>query len=109
MLINAAHAISSQKRPEKGTIEIQTLHMETFVRLIILDDGPGIPKDAQSRIFDPFFTTKEPGEGTGLGLSISYDIVVNRFGGHLEVASEPGAGTQFTIDLPIHPVFRPGL
>jgi two-component system, NtrC family, sensor kinase len=108
MLINAAHAISSQKRPEKGTIEIQTLHTDAFVRLIILDDGPGIPKDVQSRIFDPFFTTKEPGEGTGLGLSISYDIIVNKYGGHLEVASEPGSGTQFTIDLPIHPVSRPG-
>jgi PAS domain S-box-containing protein len=101
ILINAAQAIDSQKRPEKGNIEVHTLKVGKFVRLSIQDDGPGIPKEVQSRIFDPFFTTKEPGKGTGLGLSISYDIIVNRYGGHLDMVSEPGSGTIFTIDLPI--------
>jgi len=101
MLINATQAISSQKRPQKGNIEILTLVSNESIRLIIRDDGPGVPREIQSRIFDPFFTTKEPGEGTGLGLSISYDIVVNRYGGHLEVKSSPGEGTEFSIELPI--------
>ncbi len=101
MLINAAQAIDSQKRPGKGNIEVHTLQTGEFVRFSIQDDGPGIPKEVQNRIFDPFFTTKEPGKGTGLGLSISYDIIVNRYGGRLEVASEPGSGTLFTMEFPI--------
>ena len=51
-------------------------------------------------MFNPFFTTKPAGEGTGLGLSLSHDIVVKQHGGTLEVATEPGAFTQFTIVLP---------
>jgi two-component system NtrC family sensor kinase len=51
-------------------------------------------------MFNPFFTTKPAGEGTGLGLSLSHDIVVKQHGGTLEVSTEPGAFTQFTIVLP---------
>ena len=51
-------------------------------------------------MFNPFFTTKPAGEGTGLGLSLSHDIVVKQHGGAIEVATEPGAFTQFTIHLP---------
>ena len=51
-------------------------------------------------MFNPFFTTKPAGEGTGLGLSLSHDIVVKQHGGTLEVSTEPGSHTQFTIVLP---------
>ena len=51
-------------------------------------------------MFNPFFTTKPAGEGTGLGLSLSYDIVVKQHGGTMEVSTEPGAFTHFTIVLP---------
>lgn len=101
LLVNAAQAIESQKRPEKGLIEIETRLEGDFARAIVRDDGPGIPGEIRTRVFDPFFTTKEPGKGTGLGLSISYDIVVTKHGGRLLVESEPGEGTAFLFELPI--------
>jgi two-component system NtrC family sensor kinase len=52
------------------------------------------------KIFDPFFTTKPVGEGTGLGLSITYGIV-KRHGGSISVESSPGAGTAFTVSIPV--------
>ena len=63
------------------------------------DNGCGIPEEVQQKIFDPFFTTKDVGEGTGLGLSISYGIVENHKG-RIQVDSEIGQGTTFTIFLP---------
>jgi two-component system, NtrC family, sensor kinase len=54
------------------------------------------------RIFDPFFTTKGPGKGTGLGLSICYKIV-SEHGGRITVRSQVGAGTTFTVELPLQP------
>jgi two-component system, NtrC family, sensor kinase len=101
ILVNAAQAIEEQKRPGKGLIDIETLVLGDRVRIIIRDNGPGIPDTIRTRIFDPFFTTKEPGKGTGLGLSISYDIIVTKHGGRLEVESEPGRGTTFIIELPV--------
>jgi two-component system NtrC family sensor kinase len=101
MLVNAAQAIASQQRNEKGKIEISTARIGSSIRIAIRDDGPGIPAELRSKIFDPFYTTKGPGEGTGLGLSISHEIIVNRYSGRLEVASEPGKGTAFIIALPV--------
>jgi two-component system, NtrC family, sensor kinase len=54
----------------------------------------------KEKMFNPFFTTKPAGEGTGLGLSLSHDIVVKQHGGTIDVSTEPGAFTQFTIVLP---------
>jgi len=65
------------------------------------DTGHGISEENMGRIFDPFFTTKEIGHGTGLGLAISFGIV-KEHGGTITVESEEGAGTTFTIELPVH-------
>ncbi len=96
---NALHAM-----PRGGTLVLQTT-MErrddrSWVALRVLDTGIGIPVELISRIFEPFFTTKPPGQGTGLGLSISNHIVVEH-GGFMEVESERGQGTCFTVWLPV--------
>jgi signal transduction histidine kinase len=68
--------------------------------LCVKDDGVGMSKDLMAHIFEPFFTTKRVGEGTGLGLSVTYGIV-REHGGWIDVQSEPGAGSQFCIYLPL--------
>jgi PAS domain S-box-containing protein len=102
LIVNAAHAIeSSGKSASTGLITISTEADETVVRVRVADNGCGIPEKIRERIFDPFFTTKEVGKGTGQGLSIARTIIVERHGGRIDVQSEPGAGTQFTLTLPI--------
>jgi len=83
-----------------GTLTLRARREDGWVVVEIEDDGPGIPEDIQSKIFDPFFTTKPPGAGTGLGLNISRNLVVQKHGGRIEVASRPGR-TCFTVRLPI--------
>lgn len=88
---------------KSGTIAIKTsvtLGINSEIMIEISDSGPGIPKHLLGRIFDPFVTTKKSDEGTGLGLSISYGIV-DKLGGHIEVASEESNGVTFTIYLPV--------
>lgn len=101
ILVNAAQAIASQGRSEKGLITVATEKVDERVVITIADDGPGMDDEVCARVFDPFFTTKEPGKGTGLGLSVSYEIVVSKHKGTLSVESSPGAGTTFRIGLPI--------
>ncbi len=72
----------------------------SFVRLTVADDGPGIAPEHLPRIFEPFFSTKAPGKGTGLGLSVVHGLV-HRYGGHLEISSEPGRGTTVAVLLPV--------
>jgi two-component system, NtrC family, sensor kinase len=100
LLMNAAHAVE-----QGGTISISTFLEDSHLILMISDTGTGIPPELQLRIFEPFFTTKDVGKGTGLGLSVCYDII-KKHGGEIVVASAVGAGTTFTVKLPLAPVVR---
>lgn len=95
LLINASHAIR-----DKGKITISTGSEEDHVFVKIADTGEGIKQEHLGKIFTPFFTTKPSGLGTGLGLSISHGII-KEHGGEIEVESEEGLGTSFTVRLPL--------
>ncbi|WP_428826700.1 PAS domain S-box protein [Azonexus sp. IMCC34842] len=95
LLVNAAHAI-----PDKGEITLRSDRQGDEVFIAITDTGSGIAPENLTRIFDPFFTTKPVGKGTGLGLSLAYSIV-QKHRGRIEVSSELGKGTTFTVWLPI--------
>jgi signal transduction histidine kinase len=95
LLVNAAQSI-----PESGQVHISSELDGQCITVRISDTGAGIPPDVMGRIFDPFFTTKGVGKGTGLGLSISLGII-QKHGGRIEVESQVGKGTVFTIRLPV--------
>jgi len=95
MIFNAIEAM-----PEGGRIEIRSLQKRERVSIEISDTGVGMTEEVKKKIFEPFFTTK-PFSNTGLGLSMSYGII-SRFGGEIDVRSEAGKGTTFTINLPVH-------
>jgi two-component system, NtrC family, sensor kinase len=82
------------------TLTASTKNLGDRVEIKIRDNGTGIPPEVEDKMFNPFFTTKPPGEGTGLGLSISYDIIVKQHAGSIEVDTQPGEFTEFTITLP---------
>jgi signal transduction histidine kinase len=101
IVVNAAHAIAAAKRGTRGTIAIRSARDGDCVVIAISDDGCGIPAAVIDNIFDPFFTTKEIGKGTGQGLAIARSVIVDKHGGRLDVASQVGVGTTFTIRIPI--------
>jgi len=89
-----------QAMPEGGELMLRTaLVGENRIRLDVRDTGVGIPREHLQDIFNPFYTTKAPGQGTGLGLSVVHSIL-QRYQGEIQVTSEVGAGTTFTIELP---------
>ena len=98
LLTNAAQAMGAGQ----GVITLTTRTDGDGVAVEIADNGTGIAPDVLPKIFDPFFSTKDVGKGTGLGLSISYKIV-QQHGGRIDVASKIGAGTTFTVWLPLTP------
>ena len=94
LIMNAKQAVR-----RGGRITIRSRHTDGHVVVSVADDGCGIPQENLSRIFDPGFTTKGVGVGTGLGLSICYQIVEEHQGA-IEVESEVGVGTTFTVSIP---------
>ena len=96
LLTNARDAMrdGGEIRIETGTVASRP----GWLRLVVADNGPGIPLHRLPRIFDPFYTTKA--QGTGLGLSVSYGIV-RELQGTIDVQSQPGKGTTFTLTFPV--------
>ena len=101
ILLNAVDAINEVKDDKKEKrISIESALSEDEAIITFTDTGSGISEENISRIFEPFFTTKSQGKGTGLGLWVSYGIIKS-FHGNLEVKSNTGLGTIFTIKLPV--------
>ncbi|WP_448033297.1 GAF domain-containing protein [Bradyrhizobium liaoningense] len=104
LISNGFHAVA-KRRADGGAdyapaVLAATRDRGDSVEIRIRDNGTGIPDEVKEKMFNPFFTTKPAGEGTGLGLSMSHDIVVQQHGGTIDVATEPGVFTEFTILLP---------
>jgi signal transduction histidine kinase len=94
LILNAVQAIRGD-----GMVTVRSRKDEAACVIEVADTGCGIAADVLPKIFDPFFTTKGQGEGTGLGLSVSLGIV-QRHGGEIQVRSQIGKGTLFTVRLP---------
>lgn len=100
ILSNALQAMKSKIIDGKHVLTITSTTDEENVYFSIRDTGPGMTDEVKARIFEPFFTTKDVGEGTGLGLSIVFKIIETH-GGHIQVNTELGKGTEFIITLPV--------
>jgi two-component system, NtrC family, sensor kinase len=94
----ATNAIDAM--PDGGTLTLRAIRASARVLVQVEDTGIGIAPENMTKIFDPFFTTKDVGRGTGLGLAVCYGILSDH-GGRLDVRSALGAGSTFTITLPV--------
>jgi signal transduction histidine kinase len=94
LMLNARDAM-----PQGGSLTLSASASDAGVEICVADTGAGIPPEHRDRIFDAFFTTKREVSGVGLGLSVTYGIITQHKG-TIEVDSEPGKGTSFTIRLP---------
>jgi signal transduction histidine kinase len=111
LIINAADAISVEANNTGGKLKIITaletgsksdaINSPANLKVLFVDNGPGIEPEHLDNVFDPFFTTKDPGRGTGLGLSVSF-MIVESMGGTMTVTSEAGKGTTMKISLPLY-------
>ncbi|MBS55205.1 MAG: two-component sensor histidine kinase [Oceanospirillaceae bacterium] len=97
LIANADQAVE-----ENGLIRVETRVNGRWLEVSISDNGCGISEEHQKYLFTPFFTTKPVGQGTGLGLSISHNAV-EEHGGDIQVESELGKGTTFTVRIPVQP------
>jgi len=91
--------LTRQQVIDRASAPLTDLNPGEWIRISIADTGDGIPDDVLPYIFEPFFTTKAPGEGAGLGLAQVYGIVTHHQG-HIDVNTQVGAGTVFTLYLP---------
>lgn len=103
LLLNSAEATQSKN---ERRVAVATSTADGNVILTVSDNGEGIAPENLAKIFDPFFTTKSEGKGVGLGLAVSYGII-QAHGGDIEVKSQPGVGTTFTVSLPIEQATPP--
>ena len=112
LIVNAAHAIEAARGGKDtgslGQIRIATRVTPTEAVVSVIDDGAGMPPGVQARMFDPFFTTKPVGKGTGQGLSIAHSVIVEKHQGRIEVTSEVGRGTTFSLHLPLQDLKEAG-
>jgi signal transduction histidine kinase len=95
-----AGVFENSARPRARNQDNQPDDPQSYLKIMFIDNGPGIPEESIGNIFDPFYTTKEPGKGTGLGLSVSF-MIVEGFGGKMTVSSKVGQGTTLTLLLPL--------
>ncbi len=103
LVLNGAEAMHAK---HGGEVFVQSgFNGGNAVWFRVTDHGEGIPAEILPRIFDPFFTTKADGKGVGLGLAVTYGII-QAHGGEIEVSSQPGQGTSFTVTLPLKPPER---
>ena len=110
LLNNAFYAVNKKSQEKeagyKPSVTVNTSYTITDeegrgeVRIVVRDNGSGIPEKIKDKIFQPFFTTKPTGQGTGLGLSLSYEIITKGHNGNLKVETKEGKGTEFIVLLP---------
>ena len=95
------NALDALPEVGEGAVTLTLTADDHVAQLEVQDTGSGIPWELRDKVFEPMFTTKPLGQGTGLGLSIVKDLVEGHFGGRIELASEPGHGTTFTLTFPL--------
>jgi signal transduction histidine kinase len=102
LLGNAAQAIAARQRdrPGPGTVQVRASVEGQMAVLTVRDDGTGIPDQVRAHLFEPFFTTRDVGQGSGQTLAVARSIV-ERHHGTIGVETEVGAGTTFTVRLPL--------
>lgn len=106
LMNNACYAVFSRAKavsdePYSPTIKVSLKRMGDRINLSIEDNGIGIPDEVKQKLYTPFFTTKPIGEGTGLGLSITKSIIEQKHNGTIEMESQSGVFTRFSISIPI--------
>jgi two-component system, NtrC family, sensor kinase len=103
ILNNAFYAVNECKRKDPAfspEVVVQTRKIDKGIKILIRDNGGGIPENILGKIFQPFYTTKPTGQGTGLGLSLSYDIIKSH-NGELKAETKESEGSAFIIHLPV--------
>ncbi|MCJ7830672.1 MAG: ATP-binding protein, partial [Desulfobacterales bacterium] len=106
LVTNAIDAIDERENSSDNTpswervLEIRSFSENNFVVVTVSDTGTGMSREIIKKVFEPFFTTKKISQGTGLGTSISYGIV-KEYNGTIDIKSEIGRGTTFTLRFPI--------
>jgi len=95
------NALDALPEVGEGAVTLTLTADDHVARLVVQDTGSGIPSELREKVFEPMFTTKPLGQGTGLGLTIVKDLVSGYFGGDVDLASEPGHGTTFTLTFPL--------